>query len=312
MTGVLTLLVGTTVVGLYGHRPLHWLADRRIDPTILLTGWILSTVGLVASAVATIGLFALPADTHPATGIFGLAGGCWTALSAGYLPGWREGMAAFSVMGAVGIVARVAWATTVWHRRRRDHAPHVAQLRLLASGTPPLEPLWVRDNRPLAMSIGGRPGVILMSDALHDHLTPEAVAATLEHERAHLRGRHHVLIAIVDTLAAALPTVPLLRSAPPAIRDLIELAADAQAARRCGPAAVGEALSRLTGQPTSTLGLAMAGRLTHARLLRLATSGFPANRAVRFAGSSAVAAAALVLPAAAGWLALNVVGCVVS
>ena len=36
------------------------------------------------------------------------------------------------------------------------------------------------------------------------------------------------------------------------------------------------------------------------------------RRAVRFAGSSAVAAAALVLPAAAGWLALNVVGCVVA
>ena len=312
MTGVLTLMVGGVVVGLYGHRPLHWLAERRIDPTILLTGWMLSTVGLVASAVATVGLFALPADDHPATGIFGLAGGCWTALSSGYLPGWREGMAAFSVVGAAGIAARLAWATAGWHRRRRDHAPHVAQLRLLAAGTPPLEPLWVRDNRPLAMSIGGRPGVILMSDALRSQLTPEAVAATLEHERAHLRGRHHVLIAIVDTLAAALPAVPLLRAAPPAIRELIELAADAQAARRCGPAAVGEALSRLTGQPTSPIGLAMAGGLTHARLVRLTTSTFPTNRAVRFAGSSAVAAAALVLPAAAGWLALNVVGCVVS
>lgn len=312
MTGVLTLLVGSTVVGLYGHRPLQWLADRRIDPTILLTGWLLSTVGLVASAVASVGLFALPADSHPATGIFGLAGGCWTALSSGYLPGWREGMAALSVVGAAGIVVRIGWATAVWHRRRRDHAPHVAQLRLLAAGTPSTEPLWVRDNRPLALSIGGRPGVILMSDALRDHLTPAAVAATLEHERAHLRGRHHGLIAIVDTLAAALPAVPLLRSAPSAIRDLIELAADAQAARRCGPAAVGEALSRLTGEQTSPIGLAMAGRLTQARLTRLTTSSFTTNRAVRFAGSSVVAAAALALPAAAGWLALNVVGCVVA
>ena len=312
MTGVLTLLVGSTLVGLYGHRPLHWLTDRGIDPTILLTGWILSTVGLVVSGVATIGLFALPADTHPATGIFGLAGGCWTALSSGYLPGWKEALAALSVVGAAGIVLRIGWATAMWHRRRRGHAPHVAQLRLLAAGTPPTEPLWVRDDRPLAMSIGGRPGVIVMSDTLRDHLTPSAIAATLEHERAHLRGRHHVLIAVVDTLAAALPRVPLLRAAPSAIRDLIELAADAHAARRCGPAAVGEALSRLTEQPTSPVGLAMAGHLTQARLRRLATTGSSASRAVRFAGSSAVATAALLLPAATGWLALNVAGCVVA
>ena len=104
MTGVLTLLVGSTVVGLYGHRPLHWLADRRIDPSILLTGWLLSTLGLVASAVAGIGMLALPADDHPATGIFGLAGGCWTALSSGYLPGWREAVAALSVVSAAWIV----------------------------------------------------------------------------------------------------------------------------------------------------------------------------------------------------------------
>ncbi|TFV66500.1 UNVERIFIED_ORG: M56 family peptidase [Bacillus sp. AZ43] len=312
MTGMLTLLVGSTMVGLHGHRPLQWLADRRIDPTILLTGWILSTVGLVVSAVATIGSFALPADNHPATGIFGLAGGCWTALSSGHLPGWREGAAALSVVGAAGIVLRIGWATAGWRRRRQDHAPHVAQLRLLAASKPSTEPLWVRDNRPLAMSIGGRPGVILMSDALRDHLTAEAMAATLEHERAHLRGRHHVLVAIADILAAALPAVPLLRFAPSAIRDLIELAADAQAARRCGPAAVREALSQLTGQPTSPVGLAMASRLTQTRLTRLTTSSFPANRGGRFAGAAAVAAAALALPAAAGWLALNVVGCVVA
>ena len=311
MTGVLTLLLGSTLVGLYGQRPLFWLAERRVDPTILLTGWVLSAVGLVVSTVATISLFALPADKHPSTGIFRLAGGCWTALSSGYLPGWREALAALSVSGAAVILVRVGWATAVRLKRRRNHAPHVEQLRRLATGVPSGEPLWVRDNRPLALSIGGRPGLIVMSDALRDHLTPAAVAATLEHERAHLRGRHHFLVAIAETLAAALPVIPLLRAAPSAIRDLIELSADAQAARRCGPAAVQEALSRLTGQPTTAIGLAMAGRLTQTRLLRLATGPSRASRTIRVAGSAAVAVAALALPAAAGWLTLNVVGCVV-
>ena len=241
-----------------------------------------------------------------------MAGGCWTALSSGYLPGWREGLAALSVACAATIVLRIGWAAAARLRRRRNQAPHLEQLRMLAAGAPAGEPLWVRDNRPLALSIGGRPGLIVMSDTLRDHLTPAAVAATLEHERAHLRGRHHVLVAVVETIAAALPAVPLLREAPSAIKDLIELSADAQAARRCGPAAVQEALSRLTGQPTSAVGLAMAGRLTQTRLLRLATGRSGASQTVRVVGCVAVALAALALPAAAGWLTLNVVGCVVA
>ena len=202
MTGAMALLFGSAVVGLYGHRPLLWLADRRLDPTILLTGWLLSTVGLIVSTVATISLFALPADEHPASGIFRLAGGCWTALSSGSLPGWREGLAALGVIGAATILLRIGWAVSVRRRRRRKTAPHVEQLRLLAAGAPSGDPLWVRDDRPLAMSIGGRPGVIVMSDSLRHHLTPGALAATLEHERAHLRGRHHLLVALVGSLAA--------------------------------------------------------------------------------------------------------------
>ena len=315
MSGVLALLAGGAVIGLHGHRPLLWLATRRVDATILLTGWVLLTVGLVASMVATISLQALPADEHPASGIFELVGGCWTALSTGSVPGWGESVAALSVLGAAAIVLRLAWATSVRIRQRRAQAPYLQQLRLLAPiapAAPVVQPLWIRDDRPLAMSIGGRPGLIVMSDALRSQLTPAAVAATLEHERAHLRGRHHALVAVVEVLAAALPVFPLLRAAPAAIRDLVELAADAEAARRCGPGAVREALCRLTGQPVPAGGLAMAGRLTQARLLRL-TPGFVSHsRAVRLAGCAAVATAALLLPAATGWLAINVVGCVVT
>lgn len=312
MTGALALLVGALALGLHGHRPLMWLADRRVDPTVLLTGWLLTTVGLVASLVATIGLLALPADEHPSSGIFGLAGGCWTAISSGSVPGWREGIGALSVLGTAGILLRLGWAINQRLRLRRQQAPHVAQLRLLAAGTGPDQPLWVRDDRPLALSIGGRPGLIVMSDTLRHHLPPAAVTAALEHERAHLRGRHHALIAVVEVLAVALPFCTLLRVAPAAIRDLVELAADAEAARRCGPSAVREALSRLTEQPAPALGLGMAGRLTQARLSRLMEDDVRGRRTARTAGCIAVAVSALLLPTAAGWLALNVVGCVVS
>ena len=312
MTGVLTLLLGVTLVGLLGHRPLLWLADRWLDPTILLTGWLLLTVGLVSSALAMIGVLALPADTHPSTGVFRLAGGCWTAVAAGTLPQSRQLFAAVSLALAMVIILRLGLVIRARSRARKRRAPHMAQLRLLAQTTPPGAPLWVEDDRALALSFGGRPGLIIMSQGLRDQLPPPAVHATLEHERAHLRGHHHVLITVVEILAAALPWCPLLRAAPAATKDLVELAADASAARRCGAEAVRSALKHLSHQPAPALGLAMASRLTELRISRLRTNGRRMTALLRWPGCAAIAVAALVLPLATGWLAFKIVGCVLA
>ena len=312
MNGILALLGAGTLVALLGHRPLLWLADRRVDPTVLLTGWLLLSVGLVTSTVATVTLLALPSDEHPASGIFALAGGCWTALSSGSVPRWQEVLAASSVAGGACILLRLGSAVVTRRRRQRAQAPHLQQLRLLAAGSPRSEPLWVDDDRPLALSISGRPGVIVLSDGLRRSLPPDAVTAALEHERAHLRGRHHAFVAVAEVVASALPFCPLLRAAPSAIKDLVELAADAEAARRCGPAAVREALCRLTGHPLPLGGLAMAGRLTQVRLHRLAADEVGRGLAIRLTSGAVVAAGALMLPAATGWLALNVMECVIT
>lgn len=313
MSGVLALLLGSLAVGVNGHRVLLWLGDRRVHPAILLTGWSLASVGLVASIVAMGGMLALPADQHPATGILRLAGGCWTALSSGTAPGWGQLLAALSVVTSATLLARLAWA--VWRRlrQRRRSAPYLGQLRRLApAGARGGDPLWIDDSRPLALSIAGRPGVIIMTEELRRQLSTDALQATLEHERAHLRGRHHALLAVADTLATAFPFCPLLRAARQATKDLVELAADEQAASRCGSAAVQEALTRLTGQPAPHVGLAMAGQLTEVRLRRLTTGHLGTSRPLRWIGCVGVAFSALLLPVATGWLALNLVGCVVA
>lgn len=310
MIAVFALVAGTFLLGVHGQRPLQWLADRRVDPTIVLTGWVLSGAAVLGSMLATLSLFAaLPADDHHPAAIFGLAGDCWTALASGSAPAWREVAAAIGVLGGGVILARLARSVSARRRLRRQQKPYLAQLRLLAGATASEEPLWVRDDRPLALSIRGRPGLIVMSDALRQGLTPDAVRATLEHERAHLRGRHHLVVAVVETLAEVLPACPLLRSAPAAVKDLVELAADAGAARRCGAAAVREALCGVTDQASPVFGLAMAGHLTQARLVRLAVGSVGAASAVRITGSAAVALVVLALPAASGSAAVHVLGC---
>ena len=313
MIGMLAVLLAGTAVGLHGHRPLLWLAERRVDPTILLVGWSLLSVGLVASTLAMIGLLALPMDEHEASGLFQLVGGCWTAVTTGTVPAWQQTTAGISLIMAAIILVRLGKAVAARLRSVRRHAPHVEQLRLLAMSSSAGEPLWVPGRRAMALSIGGRPGVIIASDGLRAQLPPEAVAATLEHERAHLRGHHHALVTVAETLAAALPWCPLLRAAPAAIRDLVELAADDQAARRCGPEAVAVALRRMTGQPVLPFGLAMASRLTELRISRLGSSDpRGARHLLRWPGAAAMAAGALLLPAATTWLGINVVLCAVT
>lgn len=311
MNAVIALVAGTVLFGWHGHRLLLWLAHRRLDPTILLTGWVLSTLGFVASLLAVLGLVALPVDEHH-SGALGLAGDCWVALSSGVLPGTAEAVAAAGVVTAAFIGVRVGHVVHGRLRRRRRNAPHMQQLHLLAAGCRAHDPLWIDDERPFALSIGGRSGLILMSRGLRDQLTPAAVHATLEHERAHLRGRHHLILAIVETLALALPWCPLLRAAPEAAQDLVELAADSRAARHCGPSAVREALYRLTGSSLPVGALAMAGRLTEARLQRLSTGSIGGSGPSRLAGSTAVAAGALLLPTAAASLAVSVVQCAIA
>lgn len=311
MTSVLALVLSGTMVGLHGHRPLLWLAERRVDPTILLTGWMVLSVGLVGSSVTMIGFLALPTDEHQSVGLFQLAGGCWSAVAAGRLPGWQQAFAAANIALTGYILVRLWCSALARARARRLHAPHLHQLRLLARGVPSGEPLWVNDDRAIAVSIGGRPGIIIATEGLRKRLSPAAVEATLEHERAHLRGRHHVLVTVAEILAAALPWCPLLRAAPAATKDLVELAADARAARRCGPEAVRTALRQLTGHRAPAYGLGAASRLVELRISRL-TSARGIGRLMRWSGSTAMALSALTLPAATGWLGMHMVGCVVA
>jgi hypothetical protein len=71
-------------------------------------------------------------------------------------------------------------------------------------------------------------------------------------------------------------------------------------------------LCGVTGQASPAFGLAMSGRLTQARLMRLAVASVGATPSVLLAGLAAVALAALPLPAAAGAAAAHVLACAIT
>jgi Zn-dependent protease with chaperone function len=138
------------------------------------------------------------------------------------------------------------------------------------------------------------------TDGLNRHLHQDAVTAVFAHERAHLGGHHHLLVAIVDALHTALPFVPLFRLAPKAIRDLVELAADVVAVRKCGPAAVHTALLGVAAHSAPGTALAIAQDAVDLRLARLRHGGRLPGKVTRTVFCGLTGVTAVVLPFVAG------------
>ena len=65
-------------------------------------------------------------------------------------------------------------------------------------------------------------------------LGPEQLTAVLAHERAHLDGRHHLLLTVTRSLATVAPAVPLFIRGTGSVACLAEMRADDVAARRAG------------------------------------------------------------------------------
>jgi Zn-dependent protease with chaperone function len=102
------------------------------------------------------------------------------------------------------------------------------------------------------------PGIIVVTTGALGILAPDQLDAVLAHERAHLAGRHHLLLSLSRGLAATFPAVPLFTRGQAEIARLAEMAADDAAARRTGRRPLIEALvAMVTG--TAVPGAAVPG-----------------------------------------------------
>lgn len=308
MTVALALLLGSVLLG--------WLAPRHLirlaDPVVALVAWLASVVAVVTTAAVAMVLLVLP---DHGLGVVAAVHRCWDSLQHGSGPAVE---AVSGMIGAVlltGLLARVAVVGRRTARlRAQEGRRHLDLLRIAARREAGPHPtLWLEHDRPLAFSLAGRPGVVVATDGLHRHLTPAQVEAVLAHERAHLDGRHHLLVTIGDVLAATLPFLPLFKQAAPAVREFVELAADTVAVRLHGAENVRVALMRVAGHGAPGAALAMSRDAVETRLarLQLPRRGAP-SRVRRLLSCGLAGAAALVLPvvAASGALtALMVLAC---
>ncbi|CAM4096704.1 M56 family metallopeptidase [Nocardiopsis rhodophaea] len=271
--GVALLLTAcyTLLLGLSGPRllaRLHRAATRAPGVglravTALATSWgaaVVSTglllvvevtggVGLAALielCVATVcAVFGSPAEPNapalialavPAAALGRLG---WCALARGYRE-WRWSARHRTMLGSVGCRRRLQ-GTRVW---------------LLPTG------------QPSAYCVGGPGARVVLSQGTLDTLDTDELAAVIAHERAHLRGRHHLLLGWLRTLDAAFPGVPLLRRAAPLAAELAEWAADDAAARGRDRRVVARAIAAMAPAPDAAA-LAAGGGVVVERVRRL-------------------------------------------
>ncbi|MGY4708831.1 M56 family metallopeptidase [Mycolicibacterium sp. CBM1] len=210
------------------------------------------------------------------------------------------------VIGLLGATTAVA-AHTVRRviitlvRTRRSNSRHVEAACIV--GRPMGGPgvVMVASQRPAVYCVaGGGRSVVVVTSAAVAQLDADGLAAVLDHERAHLRGRHHHITATLKGLAAALPRLPLMTAAARSVPTLLEMCADDAAVRRHGRAPLLRSMIALGAGGRAPVGaLAAATTAVLERATRLARAADHPPRRPRAAVLLAVSLMAAVAPVVA-------------
>ncbi|MFJ3660079.1 M56 family metallopeptidase [Streptomyces sp. NPDC090119] len=186
-------------------------------------------------------------------------------------PAWTIGLTVLLAAGAVWTTAVLAgrfWAISRTHAVTRDRlrrrAPDLPGGLPTASG--PL--LVLEDEYPDAWWLPGSPSQLVVTTGAIQRLTDRQLDAVLTHERGHARARHDWLLHLSAALASGFPRVPLFTHFCERTHQLVELAADDTAARRCGHVTTALALIELN-QHRGVLSCASSRRALGDRVDRL-------------------------------------------
>ncbi|MGH3387410.1 MAG: M56 family metallopeptidase [Actinomadura sp.] len=240
MTGaaLLAVISASTIVGA------HLLASARWPwamPHIAIALW--QAVGLawgVATIGALLGVALLPYHAGVASGLWrlgtDLATESHTRLGIAQLTALLSGLSLAAVLTAVLLVA-ILRVVRARHRHRR-------LLALVARGEP--DGTLVLDHPAAAAYCvpGMRSAKVVVSAGTLRLLDPAELAAVLEHERAHARERHDLVLLPFSSLRQTFPRFGLVGRCLDAVELLVEMAADDQAKRHRSARELATALLR--------------------------------------------------------------------
>jgi Zn-dependent protease with chaperone function len=289
------LLIYVACVGTLGARVLaraRWTARAPMLAIVIYLTAAWSAVAALALAGLTLAVHA----TALGDDLSHLIGACALRLRAAYAAPGGAAVARTGLILAGAVVARTV-LTAVSHARATGRVAlrHTQTAQLVGQAEPTLGATVLEHAQPVAYCVAGRyPMVILTTGALQA-LDGGQLGAVLAHERAHLAGRHHRLIAIARTGRLVLPFLPLTRQAETEVARLVELHADDAATRAHDPGQLATALVVLATAPSPAPApaLAAAGADALQRIHRLLGPAEPLGRLRRHLLCATAAALAL-------------------
>jgi Zn-dependent protease with chaperone function len=291
------------------------LSEKGVSPRLGLAAWLAAMFSVVASATVALALLTRmvvagwPAFARTVCESV-TADACPPALyrNAAY----ELGLAVAAFLGGTLLIF-LGWRYGRSLRRAsvRTRA-HAEAARITGRRVGGTKPAFVLDAaQPAVYCVPGRPPTIVLTTGALAVLEPEQLTAVLAHERAHLAGRHHLLLAMTRSLAAAVPAVPLFARGTGAVARLAEMRADDIAARPSHRRTLMAALLAMSGGDLASGGaaggggavaqappaawLAATGGIVDVRVRRLAD---PPLRGQRFRYGLALAALILAITAA--------------
>ena len=232
---------------------------------------------------------------------------CFVALSRQELDTATLGTGGVAVL-AVAALLRLAWA--LQHRvraLRQQRVDHRTVLDLLAEeGTDGT--LVLPADVAVAYCLPGRHSRVVFTSAAREQLDSEQCAAVLAHERAHLSGRHDLVLLAADVAATAFRNAAFFRVAKLELRTLVEMLADDEAVKRTGRVPLASALVGLgcAAAAPGALGAADHAVLRRVqRLVRADNAVSPWQSLTVLLGVAIVFMTPIVVAVAPAWAAQN-------
>src|SRR5256885_12599976 len=221
--------------------------------TYLAAGW---------SAGAALGLAGLTLAVHATAlggGLSHLIGACVLRLRAPYGTPGGITVAALGLSLAGAVAARTGLSGMTHLRAAgRQALRHAQAARLVGHPEPALGAVLVEHAQPHAYCVAGRHPTVILTTGAVQALDGGQLDAVLAHERAHLAGHHHRLLALAQIGRLVLPFLPLTRDADEQVARLVELHADDAAARARDPRLLATALVVLATAASPAPALAAA------------------------------------------------------
>jgi Zn-dependent protease with chaperone function len=249
MSVAICLLLYSFAVATLAPWVLRRLTRAGTVPQLGVVAWLAAMVGVVASWVTATAILIVSLTRNwdrpgrLATACFAalqriVEGGSGALLQAGLF---------ILAAAATSALSTLAWRSgrSLWRARARSRG-HAETARVIGRRIDDVDAVVVDAPERAAYCVAGRPDTIVVTSAALDTLTDRHLQAVLAHERAHLAGHHHLVLAFARALAVAIPGVALFGTGAREIARLLEMAADDRAARSQGSQTLLDALLALS------------------------------------------------------------------